>query len=165
MAKYKIKYVKYVFNHKLYRGERWAETPPAEHYFGNRYTETLNSYQFNQNYICDIFSDFLEDDPRKWDKKAKFTEAEAHILLLKYLEKSLRDARTEKKRLDGLEETLARVPQLPNNLGHYSEDGLSYARVVNNRSLDFCQKAVKIYRKKVREIKKSPQYLWEQICK
>lgn len=162
MKKYKPRLVKFVYNRKQYTGENWSTSPPVDIHFGNRFTDTINSYQYNGNNISMLFSDELKGDVRQYDKKAKFTESEASILLLKYLEDRLKKARKEKKRLDQYEISLAKYPTLPDNIKVYSTD---YARTVNNRELTYNTEAVKIWRKKVKEILASPEYLWEQLNK
>ena len=162
MKKYKPRLVKFVYNRKQYSGENWAEMPPVDIHFGNRFTDTINSYQYNGNNISMLFSDELEGDVRKWDKKAKFTESEASILLLKYLEDRLKKARKQKKLLDQQDIDLAKYPKLPDGLNIFSTN---YARTVNTRELMYNTEAVKIWRKKVKEILASPEYVWEQLNK
>lgn len=161
MKKFKIKYVKFVFTPKLNRGNDWATPPDVKIGFGSRHTEEWNEYMFNSNHIGIIFSDFLNGDKRKYDKHAKFTESEAAILLLQYLEDNLKDARKQKKEL---QTTLERVEQY--GVNPYSQARMwEYSVSVNQRELDYHAAAVKIWRKKVREMKKSPEYLWEQLVK
>lgn len=152
MAKFKIKYVKFVFTPKHRPGTDWATAPKPVIGFGNRHTDEWNQYLFNSNNISIIFSDYLKDDPRKYDKKAKFTESEASILLLKYIEDKLKDCRKSKKRLDSMDPI-------------HDSSMTEYSRKVNQRELDYNTEAVKIWRKKVREIKKSKEYMWEQLSK
>lgn len=164
MKKYKPKLVKFVFSHKLHRGNDWKLAPEPEYYFGNRHTDTLNEYQFNQNHISMLFSDELKNDTRCYDKSAKFTENEAYLLLLKYLEDRLKKARSEKKRLDKMVMEHENYPKLPDCIKMLST-GIDYARTVNNRELTQLNEAVKIYRKKAKEILASKEYLWEQLLK
>ena len=158
MAKFKIKYVKFVYTPKHRPGTDWATAPKPVIGFGNRHTDEWNQYMFNSNNISIIFSEYLKDDPRKYDKKAKFTESEASILLLKYIEDRLARARKEKRRLDKMTTGMAGLPG--KNIC-----GIEYAKTVNKRELTYNTEAAKIWRKKVREIKKSPEYLWEQLSK
>lgn len=161
MAKFKIRYVKFLFSPKQHRGEDWKKAPEAKMAFGNRHTDEYNTYMFNGNHISIIFSDYLRNDPRRWDKKAKFTESEASILLLKYLEDNLKDCRKTKKDLEKTLENSVNFGVEP-----YAQARMwEYSIAVNKRELEFNQNACKIWRKKVREIKKSPQYLWEQLLK
>lgn len=145
----KIKYVKFIFTPIFNRGSDWATPPKPVIGFGNRHTDEWNQYLFNGNHIGIIFSDYLKDDPRKYDKKAKFTENEAAILLLQYLEDNLKKARKNKKELQATEESLV----------------TEYLRKVTERELIFNTEACKIWRKKVREIKKSKEYMWELLNK
>ena len=161
MAKFKIKYVKFVFTPKHNRGNDWATPPDVKIGFGSRHTEEWNTYFFNSNPIGVIFSDYLQGDPRKYKKQAKFTESEASILLLKYIEDNLKDARKTKK---DLYKTLENV----NNFGcnpHAQAAMWDYSLAVNKRELAYNIAAAKIWRKKVREIKKSKEYMWEQLAK
>jgi len=152
MAKFKIKYVKFVYTPKHLRGNDWATPPEAKIGFGNRHTDEYNNYMFHGNHISTIFSDYLEGDKRKWDNKAKFTESEASILLLQYLEDKLKDCRKSKKQLD--------------SMAFYHDSPMTeYSRKVNQRELAYNTEACKIWRKKVREIKKSKEYMWEQLSK
>lgn len=164
MKKYKPKMVKFVFCQKNYSGNEWATATPADYRFGNRRTDDVHQCRWNQNHIAVLFSDELKDDPRRWDKKAKFTENEASILLLKYLEDNLKKAQKEKRRLDHLEKSEKKYPKLPDHLNLLST-GIQYARKVNDRSLVHNKEAVKIWRKKVKEILNSKEYLWEQLLK
>ena len=150
MKKYKPKLVKFVFTPKQYSGSEWSTPLPVNYNFGNKHTDQLNEYLYNRNHISLLFSDELRDDPRCYDKKTKFTENEAYILLLKYLEDRLKSARKEKRRLDRVKD---------------SDHGHEYARKVNNRELIHNTEAVKIYRKKVKEILASKEYMWEQLNK
>lgn len=161
MAKFKIKYVKFVFTPKLQRGENWATPPDVKIGFGNRHTEEWNTYFFNSNHIGIIFSDYLKGDKRKYDKHAKFTESEASMLLLQYLEDNLKDARQTKK---DLAKTLERVCDY--GLNSTAQKSMwEYSLTVNKRELEYNTAACKIWRKKVREIKKSKEYMWEQLAK
>jgi len=48
---------------------------------------------------------------------------------------------------------------------HAQASMFEYALTVNKRELAFNETAAKIWRKKVREIKKSKEYMWEQLAK
>ena len=161
MAKFKIKYVKFVFTPKTHRGDDWAKPPNATIGFGSRHTDEWNFYNFNSNPIGVIFSDYLHGDPRKYKRGAKFTVSEASILLLKHLEDNLKEARKSKKQLY---KTLAEIDQY-SKTPDYQKSLWDYSLTVNKRELEYNLAAVKIWRKKVREIKKSPEYLWEQLYK
>lgn len=164
MKKYKLKLVKFVFSHKLHRGNDWDKPTEPDYHFGNKYTDKLNSYIYNRNHISLLFSDELKDDPRQYDKKAKYTVNEAHILLLKYLEDNLKQARKEKRRLDRITIDSKNYPRNPLT-NEFMSSGLQYARTVNNRELAHNLNAVKVYRKVVKDILKSPEYMWELLNK
>jgi hypothetical protein len=119
---------------------------------------------YNRNNISILFSDELADDIRKWDTKSKFTENEANILLLKYLEDRLKSARAEKRRLDRLTTNSKNYPRHPIT-NELMNSGLEYAKTVNNRELTQNLEAVKFYRKIVKDILKSPEYMWETLNK
>lgn len=160
MAKFKIKYVTNVFCPRLNRGDDWKEPPKRNYELGINHTETLNRYMYNSNTIGLLCSDFLDGDSRKY-KKAKFTYSEASILLLKKIEHDLKEARKDRKQLNELFEIHERSdPQ-----GSHSTAMLEYRRHVNDREILFNECQAKIWRKKVREIKKSPEYIWEQLSK
>lgn len=161
MAKTKIRYVKFVFTPKNNIGTDWKNCPEPVIGFGNRHTDTWNTYQFNQNYISTICSDFLKDDKRRWQKHAKFSEAEASILLLKYLEQELKEAR---QNLKDVMKTIEKVTEDESHAPHQLHMW-DYSLAVYKRGIKFHEKACKIWRKKVREIKKSPEYMWEQLLK
>jgi len=161
MAKFKIKNVKFVYTPKNHRGNDWATPPDVKIGFGNRHTDEYNQYMFHSNYIGVLFSDYLHGDPRKYKKSAKFTESEAMILLLKYLEDNLKEARKTKKELDKI---LLDVKNFNTN-SHAQKTMWEYSISVNKRELAYNIAACKIWRKKVRVIKKSPEYLWEQLLK
>lgn len=150
MAKFKIKYVKFVFFPKNRNGNDWNKTPEPDIRFGNRCTDTVNEYKWNKLHISHVFSEFLNDDNRRWRKDSKFTTSEATIMLLKYIEKKLKKCHSEHKRLMKLDENSA---------------GIYYAKNVNVRDREFYKQAAKLWRKKVKDLKKSPEYLWEQLSK
>lgn len=161
MAKFKIKYVKFVFTPKLNTGVDCKIPPEIKIGFGSRHTDEHNEHWFNRNHIGVIFSDYLENDHRKYDKKAKFTESEASFLLLQYLEDNLKQARKTKKEMH---DTLERLKV--NGVNVISQERLwDYSLLVNKRELEFNEKACKIWRKKVREIKNSKEYIWELLHK
>jgi hypothetical protein len=166
MKKYKPKTVKFIFTPKLNRGNDWSKPTKPDYHFGNRYTEELNTYQYNRNHISVLFSDELENanDDRRFDKKATYTVNEAHILLLKYLEDCLKSARKEKRRLDTLEKIHTKRFDSVKDV-NITVLGLGYAKTVNARELAHNLEAVKKYRKIVKEIKASPEYLWELLNK
>jgi|688.fasta_scaffold48638_6 hypothetical protein len=164
MKKYKTKLVKFVFTPKLYIGDDWYKPPNPDYHFGNRYTEELNTYQYNRNHISVLFSDELSDDPRQYNRKAKYTINEAHIILLQYLEDRLKSARAEKRRLDRLTTNSKNYPRNPIT-NEYMSSGLEYALTLNNRELAHTLEAVKKYRKIVKEIKASKEYMWETLNK
>jgi len=161
MAKFKIRYVKFIFTPKTQQGENWATPPDVKIGFGNRHTDEWNKYMFHSNNISILFSDYLRDDPRRYKRTAKFTESEASILLLQYLEDNLKDARKDKK---DLYKTLEDIDKFSFN-PEAQKSMWNYSLAVNKREILFNEAACKIWRKKVREIKKSPQYLWEQLSK
>jgi len=161
MKKYKIKHVKFVFTPKQHRGTDWAVPPNVDIGFGSKHTDEWNRYNFNSNHIGVIFSDYLQGDPRKYSRKAKFTESEASILLLKYIEDNLKEARKSKRELFKTLENIENYGVTP----HAQSAMFEYALTVNKRELAFNIEAAKIWRKKVREIKKSPEYMWEQLTK
>ena len=164
MKKFKTRYVKFVFTPKQHRGSDWATAAEPDYRFGNRYTDTIHQYNWDQNHISIIFSDELYGDPRKYDKKVKFTKNEAHILLLKYLEDNLKNARKEKRRLDEIKKRVETQPIIEDVI-NLELVGYDYARTVNNRNLEHNSKAVKKYRKIVKEILASKEYMWEQLNK
>jgi len=164
MKKYKPKLVKFVFTPKQYSGSEWSTPQPVDYHFGNKHSDKLSEYTYNRNHISLLFSDELRDDVRQYDKKAKFTENEAYILLLKYVEDRLKLARKEKRRLDRVELSIKNSPALPEHIA-WSNHGYNYARTVNNRELKHNTQAVKVYRKKVKEILASKEYIWEQLLK
>ena len=162
MAKFKLNKYKFIFYPRRYAGASdWAKSSPVDYHFGNKRTEKLNQYQYSKVDMGSFFSDQLKNDDRRWKHQAKFTESEATILLLQYLEDKLKSARKEKKRLDEMEKKKSfEFGHRQNMMIH-----LDYARTVNNRELAHLIPACKIYRKKVKEIKKSPEYLWELMIK
>jgi hypothetical protein len=166
MKKYKTKTVKFIFTPKLNRGNDWSKPTKPDYHFGSRYTEELNPFQYNCNRISVLFSDELENDndDRRFDKKATYTINEAHILLLKYLEDCLKSARKEKKRLDTMEKYHTKRYDSFKDV-NITFLGLGYAKTVNARELAHNLEAVKKYRKIVKEIKASPEYLWELLNK
>lgn len=164
MKKYKTKMVKFVFYRRQYRDDRWADSPPVDYKLGNKHTEELCRYQYHSIHISHMFSDELVGDPRRWDKKAKFSINEATILLLQHMEDRLRLATNEKKRLDRLEIKLKSYPSHP-AIDLIQNTGYEYARKINQRELTHVKEAVKIYRKVVKEIKESKEYLWELMMK
>jgi len=152
MAKFKIKYVKNIFCPKHHRGNDWAEPMTLDYELGTNYTDNLSTYMYNQNRISLLCADFMDHDPRRYCKDAKFTVTEASVLLLKMIEHNLKRARQEKKRLD--------------NLTKSQENPMTYyAKKVNDRELTFSIRQAKLWRKKVRDIKKSKEYMWEQLAK
>jgi hypothetical protein len=164
MKKYKVKTVKFVFTPRLNRGNDWERPTEPDYHFGNRYTEKLNMLDYNKNHISYLFSDELVDDPRQYDQEAKYTVSEAHILLLKYLEDSLKQARSEKRRIDKLEKNHVKRLNFPAGTD-VQVVGLGYAKSINKRDLAHNLIAVKKYRKIVKDILTSPEYLWELLNK
>jgi len=60
--------------------------------------------------------------------------------------------------------TLERVEQY--GVNPYSQGKMwEYSLMVNKREIEYHQAACKIWRKKVREMKKSKEYMWEQLAK
>lgn len=162
MAKFKLNKYKFIFYPRRYAGaSNWKDPSPVDYHFGNKRTDKLNQYQYSKSDMGSFFSDQLKDDERRWSSKAKFSESEATILLLQYLEDKLKSARKEKKRLDLMEKKKSFEFGHERNMMIH----LDYARTVNNRELAHLVPACKLYRKKVKELKKSPEYLWEQLLK
>jgi hypothetical protein len=159
MAKFKIKYVTSIFCPKLHRGDDWKNPPDRNYELGNIHTDTLNIYMYHKNSIGLLCSDFLDGDSRKY-KKAKFSESEASILLLKKIEQDLKEARRDRKQLLELFDIAERADPQPSGIAM-----LEYRKNVNDREILFNERQAKIWRKKVREIKKRPEYIWEQLSK
>ena len=164
MKKYKLKTVKFVFTPKQIAGRDWKEPCPSSYRFGNKFTETTNKYEYHQHHIGILFSDELQHDKRKYDKKAKFSESEASILLLEYLKNNLKESQKEKRRLDRLDKSQNKYPKT-GIIDQINEGMMSYARIVNNRELKHNKESCKIWRKIVKEIKESPEYIWELLNK
>lgn len=161
MAKFKLPKYKNIFYPRRYSGAHdWKEPTPVDYHFGNNHTEQLHQYKYCKISMGLYFSDYLKEDDRLYDKKATFTESEATILLLAYLEDHIKRARKEKKRLLRQIE----IYEQNNTLSH-NAPSLEYALTVNKRELLHLEPAVKIYRAKVKAIKKSKEYVWEQLLK
>lgn len=165
--KFKIQYVKFIFTPKLFRGANWGDAPELPTHFGNRYTDKIHSYHYNRNHISRILSDYV-DDERKYDCKVKFTVSEASIAYLQYLEEKLSDAKKTKRQLDRFkkkEQEIFANSEISDGHKAYTSGQSEYARIVNNRELDYNTKKIKIWREKVKHIKASPEYIWEQLKK
>jgi hypothetical protein len=147
-----MKYVKFLFCPKNKRGDQWAQPTELNYELGNKHSDKLHHYFYHRNYLGIMFSEFLEGDKRQYDKKAKFTVNEANILLLKMIEDNLKQARKDKK---DMEKWIAATVT--------GNAMFEYRMKVVNRDIAFNLSQAKIYRKKVREIKKSPEYAWELL--
>ena len=160
--KFKLKYYKCLFARRMHRGE--SDNKIVDYHFGNRHTEKLNHYEYHKYDMNWFFSDELDqlNDNRSYQKNSKFTESEATQLLLMYIEKKLKECQNDKRRND----------RLLKNMSDNSINGiirsagiLEYSLKVNRRELKFFKEAAKIYRKKMKTIKESPEYIWEQLYK
>ena len=167
MSKFKIQYVKFIFTPKLNRGNDWATPSELPTLFGNRYSDKVHKCQYNRNHISRLLSDYVDDD-RRYDNKVKFTTSEASIAYLQYLENELSDAKKNKRQLDRWEKQRKEIfdkPEVSDGHKAYSSAQSEYARTVNNRELAYNTKAIKIWKQKVKEIKESREYLWEQLLR
>ena len=157
MAKFKLPKYKFLFAKKKMIGTDDHEPAEVDYHFGNKETEKLNFYEYHKYHMGWFFSDVIDySDNRKYEHQSKFTSSEANILLLKYIELKLKEARKNYK------ETVKLIEKnVEDNLKHYYH----YTLKVRKRELDFYTNAAKKHRKIVRELKKTPEYMWEQMLK
>jgi hypothetical protein len=92
--------------------------------------------------------------------KEKYSESEASILLLAHIEKELKDARKELRKV----ERLARETD-ERERSHSTNYRIDHSRIVYKEAIEENTKNAKIWRKKVKDIKASPEYLWEQLMR
>lgn len=103
-------------------------------------------------FFFDVLPEELKRGPSR--KSAKFTESEASIYLLARIERELKFRRSDVKRM---KLTSKRKPEQANHL--------QYSIKRHNDLIEEYSKTAKIWRKKVKEIKASPEYLWELLRK
>lgn len=152
MAKFKINKYKFVFRKKVPIGTSYETVPEVDFRFGNKYTDELNQYQYHKYHVGNFFSDYLEFEQR-YEKSTKLSESECNILLLRYIEDELKKFRADYKRYKKLEEK------------SLFEGWQEYGMKVNLRQYTFYKLAAKKHRKIVKELKKTPEYMWEQFYK
>ena len=153
--KFKLPKYKFIFYPVRHSGAtNWKDPSPVDYHFGNMFSKTLSKYKYNKMHMSVFFSEYLMEDDRQYDTTTKFSFSEANILLLRHIENKLKDCRKEKARLARIQKRIDETSL-----------GFSYAEIVNKRELSHFTMAAKIYRKKVKEIKQTKEYLWEQLLK
>jgi len=152
--KFKIKKYKFIFipdrNH----------LPQDDIYvFANKSSDELCN--LSKRKISYLFAPHMDPgDKRLYSLTAKFSEAEASQLLLKFLEERFKDSQNEKRRLKTWNgESLTVYSRLR---GWHRHDRQTIIDTVN-QEYDQAHRRVKIWRKKVEEILKSPEYMWELL--
>jgi len=164
--KFKLKKYKFLFILKQ-RDNPWNidaadNNDPViiDYQFGNRFTDNLSQYKYYKYHIASYLrSELTEiDHPHATThaSKATFTESEATILLLRHFEDNLKESTKKKKTMDSYIKQSKMSLDSPHNGYHYK---------VHERSIRHNTEAVKIFREKVKKIKSSPEYMWEQLMK